>query len=141
MSGVRTPRFNVGKVYLERSAQKWRMIDAEDYPTGNEFEGFCEELESFLDGYFLALGLEDAPAYAQGDFFGEQTEAVHFEDRAHLSERFVQAIQHWLSAPKRSNWRVLIPGNRRSENYIVVYNDAVVLAPEIKSLSEAISED
>lgn len=116
------------------------MTEVEDYPVGNEFEGFIEELDSFLEGYFLAFGLKDVPAYAQGDFFGERTEAVHFTDRSHLSERFVQAMQQWLSAPKRSNWRVLIPGERLEDNYIVVYAGVVMLAPDVESLSEAISE-
>ena len=116
------------------------MTAEEALPSGAEFEDFCRELDSFISGYFYALGSEEEPAYARGDFFGERTEAIYFKDRAQLTERFVRAVQRWLAAPRRSNWRVLIPGEKLEENYIVIYDELIVLAPAIGTLSNAIAE-
>ena len=134
---------NVGKIYLirEEGGKRWRMDPEEEEPRGDEFEEFSDGLSSFMDGYFFALGLGTVPAYARGDFFWERTEAIYFTDRTHLSEKFVHAVQRWLSVPRRSNWRVLIVGEKRDDNYIVVYEDAVVLAPGVESIPDAIYED
>src|SRR5688572_32745775 len=102
---------NFGKIYL-RKKYGWRMKEGESAPTGDEFERFTEELDSFLEGYFSALGLRNMPAYAQGDFFYERTEAIHFGDRKYLTKKLITALQKWLSAPRRRNWRIVIPKER-----------------------------
>ena len=134
---------NVGKIYLvrEKGGPRWRMNPEEEEPRGDEFEEFHDGLSSFMDGYYFALGLDTVPAYARGDFFWERTEAIYFTDRTHLSEKFVRAVQKWLSVPRRCNWRVLIVGEKRDDNYIVVYEDAVVLAPGFEAIPDAIYED
>ena len=116
------------------------MDDGETPPTGDEFDVFCCELESFMSGYFYALGSETEPAYTGGDFFGERTEAIHFRNRSQLTEQLVRAIQKWLTAPRRNNWRVLVPGKHLQNNYIVIYHDLVVLAPTIDTIANAIVE-
>ncbi len=129
---------NQGKVYLDRTKGPWRMKKGELAPTGNEFESFCIELANFLEGYFLALGLKRIPAYVQGDFFGERTEAIHFRKRSHLTKAFIRSIQKWLSAARRINWRIVIPG--KDERFIVIYHDAVATSPEVRSLDAAIAD-
>jgi hypothetical protein len=47
---------NDGKIYLQQGKEPWRMKRGEAAPTGNEFEKFIEELDSFLKGYFSAPG-------------------------------------------------------------------------------------
>jgi hypothetical protein len=134
---------NRGKIYVQRGEARWRMLDdePEGEVTGGEFEGFFRELDSFLEGYFYALGLSEMPAYAQGNFFGERTEAIHFYERSSLTPAFVRALQRWLSAERRQPWRLLIVGTRLEENYIVVYHDTVVTAPKVRSLEAAIAEN
>jgi hypothetical protein len=81
------------------------------------------------------------PAYVQGDFFYERTEAIHFGKREHLTKRLIGALQKWLSAPRRCNWRIVIPNGRESEpRFIVVYYDKVVLSPEVRRLDAAIAD-
>lgn len=113
---------NRGKIYLIRSDVPWRMADDEPAGevTGAEFEAFFRELDSFISGYFYALGFRNEPAYAQGDYLGERTDAIHFTDRVHLTQTFVLATQHWLSAERRHPWRVLIVGKNWDDNYIVI---------------------
>ena len=135
-----TQKMNRGKVYLQRTNEHWRMTEEEVVPTGDEFEEFIDQLDSFLSGYFYALGYEDEPAYARGDFFWERTEAVYFTERSQLTQEFVRAVQRWLSAPRRNNWRVLIVGKETEDNFIVIYHDAIVLNPTIRSLEDAITE-
>jgi hypothetical protein len=134
---------NRGKIYLLRGKDRWRMADdePEGEVTGAQFEGFFRELDSFVGGFFFALGRADLPAYAQGDFFGERTEAIHFTDRGSLTPAFIRAVQRWLSAERRQPWRVLIVGAKWDDNYIVIYHDAVVTAPSIRSLDAAIAEN
>jgi hypothetical protein len=128
---------NVGKIYFTRGGSTWRLDAEEEAPSGDEFERFSEA----LSGFYFALGAHEAPANARGDFSGERTEAVYFKDRTRLTEDFVRAVQKWLSVPRRSNWRVLVVGQKRDNNYIVIYDDCVVLAPEADSISDAIYED
>jgi len=113
------------------------MKGDEAAPTGNEFESFCEQLDSFLEGYFWALGLKEVPAYAQGDFFYERTQVIHFKKPSHLTAKLIRALQKWLSAPRRNKWRVVIP--RPNDRSIVVYHDMIALSPHVRSLKQAIS--
>ena len=129
---------NRGNIYLERGRGPWRMKATEDTPSGNEFEAFTMELTSFLEGYFSALGLRSVPAYAQGDFFYERTEAIHFRRRSHLTAGLIRSLQRWLSAPRRRNWRIVIPGE--GDRFIVVYHDTVAISPDARSLEYAIAD-
>jgi len=132
------PKPNRGKIYLERGRGPWRMRETEDAPSGSEFEMFTMELSSFLEGYFSALGLRSFPAYAQGDFFHERTEAVQFRRRSYLTAELVHSLQRWLSTPRRRIWRVVIPGP--SDRCIVVYHDTVAISPDVPSLAYAITD-
>jgi hypothetical protein len=129
---------NCGKIYLKRGQGSWQMKPGLPKPSGAEFEEFCRELESFVEGYFLGLGLKTTPCYVQGDFFNERTEAVHFK-RPFLTQTFIRALQRWLSAPRRSNWRILIPG--RDDRFIVVYHDVVAISPDARSLASALRDN
>ena len=100
---------NNGRVPLQRIGQPWSMtIDAKP-PRGSEFERFCDNLSAFLCGYFSALGIPKPPVYCQGDFFGERTEAIHFYDENAITSELIQALQNWLAAPCRNQWRIVIP--------------------------------
>jgi len=131
---------NRGKIYLQSSKSPWKLSDQDATPKSGEFEQFTNELDSFLSGYFFALKHRKAPAYARGDFFGERTEAVYFYDRQALTADFVTAVQKWLSVERRQDWRVLVPGEKLEDNYIVIYFDAIVLSPKRTSLAAAITE-
>lgn len=131
---------NIGKVYLQQSKDRWQMSEHESPATGAEFETFTRELDSFLSGYYLALGLDEPPAYVRGDFFWERTDGVYFSDRTKLSSAFIRAVQKWLFAERRSNWRVIIPGKKHDDNLIVIYSDSIALSPKVRSLVTAITE-
>jgi len=115
------------------------MKATEDAPNGNEFEMFTMELTSFLEGYYSALGLRSFPAYAQGDFFCERTEAIHFRRRSYLTAGLIRSLQRWLSIPRRRNWRLVIPGE--GDRFIVVYHDTVAISPDTRSLAYAIANN
>jgi hypothetical protein len=136
---ARSPKSNRGKIYLQHGRGPWRMKASEDAPSGNEFEAFTMELTSFLEGYFSALGRRSVPAYVQGDFFYERTEAIHFRRRSYLTAGLIRSLQRWLSAPRRRNWRILIPGE--SDRFIVVYHDTVAISPDVRSLAYAIADN
>ena len=87
------------------------MTRSDPPPTGNEFETFSDQLDAFLSGYFAALGIEPMPAYCQGDFFEERTEAIHFKGSDALTPALVSALERWLNVPRRRNWRILVPSN------------------------------
>lgn len=131
---------NRGKIYVQLSKSPWKLSDNEPAPSGHEFERFTGELDSFLSGYFFALKHPEAAAYTRGDFFSECTEAIYFNDRKALTVDFVGAVQKWLSAERRQNWRVLVPGAKLENNYIVIYHDTVVLSTRAQSLTAAILE-
>ena len=93
------------------------MTRSDPPPTENEFETFSDQLDAFLSGYFAALGIQPLPAYCQGDFFEERTEAIHFKDSASLTPALTAALERWLDVPRRRNWRIVVPSN----DYLVIY--------------------
>lgn len=96
------------------------MTKSDPRPTASEFETFSDQLDAFLAGYFAALGIQPAPAYCQGDFFEERTEAIHFKDSDAFTPALISALERWLDVPRRRNWRIVVPRN----------NDLVIYAPK-----------
>jgi hypothetical protein len=117
----RDPTPNRGVISLLRTDEPWRMSEEEACPSGAEYESFIDSLDAFLDGYFYSRGVYELPVHTAGDFYGERTEALHFSDGSALTEDLLTALQRWLRAPRRQNWRIVIPQKAIDGGDVVIY--------------------
>jgi hypothetical protein len=133
---------NIGRIWINNSRTPWCMEPGGAPISGDEFSSDTDEFDAFLEGFLHGAAVNTEAAYVLGDFFGERTHMVIMRTAEFPIERFCLAVKLWLSAPRRSNWRVFINGEKFSRNMWLVYDTLIMIGDKTRgaAINEVSSE-
>lgn len=130
---------NIGSLLRTNYKEPWRQSLGEKRLGQREFEQQRAEFAAYLDGVLFALRTPKSQLYLEGNNYGERTHVVWAYDTFSDTKRLVPALAHWLVAPRRHGWRIVLPGRKSPQGTLVFYRDCIRFSSKFRTLAKAVA--